>query len=330
VTAFLLAASALVVVTLVLVTRPLWRPRPVVGFAVAASLALATALLYLVVGAPAALDPAQRTPPATMEAAIAQLRAELERDPDQPEGWRILARAYASEDRTTDALQAYAEAIRRAPDADVLTEAAEIRARGNPNRRFDDEAVSMLHRALELQRAHQRARWFLGIAQRQAGQHAEAARTWEPLLAAVDAKTAATLRPQIDAARADAGLPPLPAAAPAPETGLTIQVALAPALADRIPPDASVFVIARAPGTVMPVAVKRVPAAGFPLTVRLEDVDSPMPTRSLSELDRVEVLARVSASGDATARSGEVTSAPIVVRNEAGGELVVTIDRVVP
>jgi cytochrome c-type biogenesis protein CcmH len=329
-TAFHLAAAALVLATLVLVTRPLWRSRVAVGAAVTASLALATALLYLVVGTPAALDPAQRTPPATMDAAIVQLRTELERNPDQPEGWRILARAYASEGRTDEALQAYGQAIQRAPDADVLTEAAETRARSDANRRFDDESVAMLRRALELQPAHQRARWFLGIAHRQAGRHAEAARTWEPLLAAVDAKTAATLRPQIDAARAEAGLEPLPEAAPASATGLTVEIALAAGMANRLPPNASVFVIARAPGTVMPVAVERVPASGLPITVHLDDGDSPMPTRRLSELDRVEVIARVSASGDAMSRSGDMTSAPVTVDDAAGGDIAITIDRVVP
>lgn len=329
-TIFYFAAAALVLVTLALVTRPLWQPRPAVGAAVTASLALATALLYLVVGTPAALDTAQREPPATMDAAIAQLRAELERNPDQPEGWRILARAYSSEGRTAEAMEAYAQAIERAPDADVLTEAAETRARGNANRRFDDEAVAMLRRALELQPAHQRARWFLGIAQRQAGQHVEAARTWEPLLAAVDAKTAATLRPQIDAARADAGLAPLPETPRPSEAGLTVEVALASAMAAQLSPDASVFVIARVPGTVMPVAVKRVPARGFPLTIRLDDTDSPMPTHRLSQLDRVEVIARVSAGGDATPRSGDLTSVPTAIDNEAGGEVALVIDREVP
>lgn len=329
-TAFLIAAAALVLVASMFVTRPLWRSRPVTGAAVAASLALASALLYLVVGTPAALDPAQRTPPTTMVDAIVQLRAELERNPDQAEGWHILARAYASEGRTREAMHAYAQAIRLAPDADLLAEAAEARARGNADRRFDDEAVAMLRRALELQPAHQRARWFLGIAQRQAGQDADAARTWEPLLAMVDAKTAATLRPQIDAARAAAGLEPLPETAAASGPGLTVEVAIAPALAGRLPSGASVFVIARAPGTVMPVAVERLPASGFPLTVRLDDADSPMPTRRLSELGRVEVFARVSASGEAAARPGDLTSAPATVDAAAGDTVTVTIDRVMP
>lgn len=328
--AFYLIAAALVLLSLFAVTRPLWRPRPLVGIGVTGTLAFATALLYFAVGTPAALDPAQRRPPETLADAIAQLEAELERDPGRAEGWHVLARAYASEGRTREALDAFGRAIRLAPDADVLTEAAETRARASEDRRFDTEAVAMLRRALELQPAHQRARWFLGIAQRQAGQPAEAARTWEPLLASVDPQTAASLRPQIDAARAEAGLAPLTTvAAEASQGGLDIRVSLAPALADGLPPGASVFVIARAPGTVMPVAVERLPAGAFPLTVRLDDNDSPMPAARLSQLDRVEVLARVSASGNAAAQPGDLASAPVIVDSGRREPVEIVVDQVV-
>lgn len=326
-TAFVLAATALVFATLAWVTRPLWRPRVGPGLGVTLMLGCTTALIYFLVGTPAAIDPVHGDPPASMAEAIAQLQAELERNPEQAEGWRVLARALASEGRMEQALAAYDEAIQRAPDAEVLTEAAETRARAHPQRLFDERAVAMLRRALALQPAHQRARWFLGIAQRQAGEAAEAARTWEPLLAAVDAATAATLRPQIDAARAAAGLPPLPPSEIAPASGLEVHVALAPALADSLTPDATVFVIARAPGTVMPVAVERIVGASLPLTVRLDDADSLMPTARLSQLPRVEVLARVSRSGQANAQAGDLASEPVVIDNGAGTRVETLIDR---
>lgn len=328
-TAFVIASALLVVATLAYVTRALWRPGFSPGLAVTAMLAGTTALLYVLVGTPAALDPAHRDPPKTLGDAITQLQAELERNPDQPEGWRVLARALASQGRSDEALAAYARAIERAPDADVLTEAAETRARSNPQRRFDDTSVAMLRRALELQPAHQRARWFLGIAQRQAGDAAEAARTWEPLLAMVDATTAATLRPQIDAARTAAGLAPLPAPDAAPAAGLAVRVALAPALGASMPDNATVFVIARAPGTVMPVAVKRLEASSFPLNVTLDDRDSPMPTARLSQLPRVEALVRVSQSGQANAQAGDLESAPVVIENAPGASVELVIDRAV-
>ena len=329
-TGFVIAGLALAVLALGYVLRPLWRTRPVAGFGAVAGLALATGLLYFAIGSPGALDPAQRRAPQSLDDAISQLEAELERDPNQVEGWRLLSRAYLAEGRAAKARDASVRALKLVPDdPDLLAEAAELRALAAPERKFDDEAVAMLNRALAAQPMHQRARWFLGIAQRQAKQPAEAAKTWEPLLAIVDARTAVSLREQIDAARSEAGLSPLPAAANAPG-GLKVKVSLAPALAAKLPADATLFVIARqAGGPPMPVAVEKLPARGFPLAVTLDDGDSPMPPMKLSQLDRFEVLARVSASGDATPQTGDLEAvAKPAAKNSGVIELI--IDQVRP
>jgi len=309
---FVIAGLVLAVLTLAYVLRPLWRTRRIAGIAVIAGLTLATAMTYLAIGTPAALDSAQREMPRTLEDAIAKLEGELQRDPNQVEGWRLLGRAYTAQGNSAKAADALAHAIKLVPDdPDLLAEAAETRALATPERRFDAEGVAMLRRAIELQPMHQRSRWFLGIAQRQASQPAEAARTWEPLLAVVDAAAAAPLRAQIDAARAEAGLPPLPAAAapaaaPA-QGGLKVKVTVAPELAAKIPPNASLFVIARqSGGPPMPVAVEKLAATDFPREVVLDDGDSPMPTMKLSQLDTVDVLARISASGNAMPQSGDL------------------------
>jgi cytochrome c-type biogenesis protein CcmH len=316
VTAIFVACATLVVLgTLGWVLGPLWRTHRGMLVAAIATLGVATGLLYGVVGTPAALDPAQRDLPATLDEAVARLEAELRRDPNQVDGLRLLARAYLQQQQPARANDAYTRALRLAPDdADLLAESAEARAATHPQRRLDDEAVARLQAALKVQPMHQRARWFLGIAQRQRGQHTEAARTWEPLLAVVNASTAAALRPQVDAARADAGLPPLPAspAAPgaAPSPALRVRVAVDASLAQRMP-DASVFVIARVPGgPPMPVAVEKHPLSALPDIVILDDADSPMPTQKLSSLKEVEVFARLSRSGDATPQQGDVTSKP--------------------
>jgi cytochrome c-type biogenesis protein CcmH len=171
---------------------------------------------------------------------------------------------------------------------------------------------------------HQRSRWFLGIAQRQASQPAEAARTWEPLLAVVDAAAAAPLREQINGARAEAGLPPLAAAASPAQAGLKVKVTVAPELAAKIPPNASLFVIARqAGGPPMPVAVEKLPAQDFPREVVLDDGDSPMPTMKLSQLDQVHVLARISASGNAMPQPGDFEAKPVVSTSSGTVELVI-------
>ncbi|MEO6365629.1 MAG: cytochrome C biogenesis protein, partial [Luteimonas sp.] len=198
-------------------------------------------------------------------------------------------------------------------------------------RRFDAQAVSMLQRALRLQPQQQRGRWFLGIAQRQAGNPAAAAATWQPLLAQVDVKTAASLRAQIDAARSDGGLPPLPAAtgsAPVSANALTVQVMLDPDFAARVRlnGNASIFVIARVPGgPPMPVAVERRSVRDLPLTVILDDSDGPMPTRKLSALEEVEVVARLSASGNAMRQADDLESLPVRVTLPARQVIELTI-----
>ncbi len=318
---FAALAVALTLAVLAFVLRPLWRGRaaPMPVLSLVAGLMLATFALYRLLGTPAALDPAVRKAPETLQDAVAQLEAQLQRDPRQPEGWRLLGRAYASAQQADESRDAFARAAQLAPDEpDVLVEAAESRALAEPQHRFDAQAVAMLRHALEVQPQHQRARWFLGIAQRQAGQPAEAAKTWEPLLAQVDAAAAAPLRTQIDNARADAGLPPLPAAMPGPAVAaLRIEVRLDPELAARarLRGDASVFVIARVPGgPPMPVAAEKHAVAELPFTASLDDADSPMPTQKLSALREVEVIARLSMSGDATPQPGDLESRPVRVR----------------
>ncbi|WP_064749497.1 tetratricopeptide repeat protein [Lysobacter firmicutimachus] len=329
---FVAAAALLVVLGLGITLYPLWRARPLLGAGLGLALGLATLAIYLAIGAPRALDPQQSKPPQTLADAIVQLEAELQRDPRQIEGWRLLGSAYTAENQTQKARDAYARAVALAPDnPDLLAEAAEARALATDDRRFDAQAVRMLQHALKQQPMHQRARWFLGIAHRQGERPAEAAQTWEPLLGVVDAGTAASLLEQINGARQEAGLPPLPAPAAAAPPGLKIKVELAPALAARVPAGASLFVLARqADGRPMPVAVEKLAATKFPMQVVLDDGDSPMPTAKLSQLERVQVLARISASGNAMPQTGDLASAPVVVQVRGNAaEIVLRIDRAI-
>ena len=321
---FIAIAVALTLLLLGGALWPLWRNSRGLMVGLVLLLCLTASALYRIVGTPAGVQaqPVAEATPHDLGAAIAALREALQRNPNEPEGWALLGRSLAAQGDFTGSREAFAKALALQPDdAELMVEAAQSRSLADPQRRFDDEAVALLQRALQAQPRHQRATWFLGIAQRQRGQAAEAAKTWEPLLAQVDAATAASLRQQIDAARAEAGLPPLPAApassaSPAAANALTVKVALAPGFAARarLRGDASVFVIARVPGgPPMPVAAEKHALSELPLTVTLDDADSPMPTQKLSALKEVEVFARISASGTAMREEGDVESAPVRV-----------------
>ena len=332
--AFVVASLVLVLVVVAYVLRPVLHAHRLTGVAIFASVLVMTGALYFAIGTPRALDPAQRRAPQTLDDAIAQLEAKLADEPGEIDGWRLLARAYTAQGRHAEARDALARAVTVAPDEpDLLADAAEARANADKDHRFDDKAVQMLRHALDKQPMHQRARWFLGIAQRQAGQAAEAAKTWEPLLATVESDVATTLRPQINAARAEAGLPELAAPAPvaASGKGITVKVELAEALRDRVPAGATLFVIAREPGgPPIPVAAEKLTAAQLPLEVRLDDGDSLMPTKKFSDLIKAEITARLSASGDAMPKAGDLEAAPVQTATDAKAPVVLKIDRILP
>lgn len=302
----------------VLAALPLWRAGAR-GPALALSglMAAGCVLLYAAVGTPAALRP----PPVTgqlqdlqdLQASTDQLRQAIAADPGQLEGWVLLARTEALLGNHAAADAAWRRALELAPDqAGLLVEAAQARADADPQRRIDDQALAWLQQARAAEPTAQRALWLLGIAQRQRGDAAAAAATWESLLGLLDAGTAGAVREQIDKARAEAGLPALPADATPVPGGLQLRVALEPSLAARIglDPDTPVFVQARASdGSPMPVAARRLRLADLPASVTLTDADSPMPTRLLSQLDQVVVSARISTSGSVQRSEGDVESA---------------------
>ncbi len=325
-TLFLSLAGLLAAITGAIMLWPLLRAgkRGLWGVLVA-TLVVATLGLYQWVGTPAGLQvQAAQAPaePKSLEEAVEQLQAVLRQQPQRVEGWALLARSQLELGRRTEAAASYERALQLAPDEPaLLVEAAQARAQAHPQMQFDDTGLQWLQHARELAPDNERAVWLIGIVQRQRGQAADAARTWETLLPRLQANAAAALREQIDAARTDAGLPAL---APAPPVAgeangdghaLTVRVTLAPALHARAASGTeSLFVIARIPGgPPMPVAVERHPARPGTLTITLDDGDSPMPTQKLSALGEVEVIARLSASGNAMRQEGDVESPPVRV-----------------
>ena len=337
-TTFAILAIGLTLAVLLAVLSPLWRNARALVLGGVAMMGIATFALYRLVGTPAALQPdATAAMPATLDDAVAQLEAELKENPNEPEGWRLLGKSYAAQERFAESQQAFERAVQLLPgDADLLVESAQARLFNHPQKKLDATAVQLLEQALQINPAQQRGRWFMGVAQRQNGQPAEAAKTWEPLLAQVDPNTAATLRTQINEARSEAGLPPLaepatPAAADAGPALLTVTVDVAPALKAKLAAGDTLFVFARqVGGPPMPVAAKRVPATAFPITLALGDGDSPMPTMKLSQLTQVQLVARVSKAGDVTAQAGDLEATPVTAEVKPGTPYTLTIDRVVP
>src|SRR5690606_14806272 len=74
----------------------------------------------------------------------------------------------------------------------------------------------------------------------------------------------------------------------------------------EVAPDTTVFVYARAwQGSPMPLAIRRLTVADLPLQVVLDDRMAMSPAATLSSADKVEVVARVSLSGQPTPAPGD-------------------------
>jgi cytochrome c-type biogenesis protein CcmH len=188
---------------------------PARSLAVVLALALPVSALalYFALGTPEALDPSRvqaAAPGATaqdMETALATLESRLREQPDDVEGWLLLARSYRAMARFNDMRRATSSAFALAPDSpDVMVEHAEAITLNAPTRRFEGEALQLLQAALATDADHHKALWLLGVAELQSGRPAQAAAHWERLrgLLPPGDPVAARIDEQIAAARAQA------------------------------------------------------------------------------------------------------------------------------
>lgn len=329
---FVFAGAVLALLAIAFAVSALWQRAPKLALAIGVGVPLAAAGLYLLLGRPAALDQRNVEPPRTMEEAVAQLERAVAEEPASYANLVVLARADMAIGRFAEAGITYRKAMALQPgDSDVAVEYAESQLRASPDRHFPAAVVPLLEVAVQRNPANQRALFFLGLQRMQAGRPADASRYWEQLLPLLAPDAATALRPQVAAARSAAGLPPLPDTAFAGLPGVDIEVGIDPSLAKRAAPGDVLFVFAHAAdGSGPPLAARRIPVDGFPVTLRLSDADSLMPTSKLSSAKRVLVQARLSKSGQATGRSGDLEADAVLADMPTRGAAHLVLDRTRP
>ena len=295
----------------------LWQRAPKLAIALAIGIPLAVGSLYWFKGRPAALEPKNVERPKTIDDAVAQLQRALKDEPQTFDNVVALARSYMAINKFADAEPIYARAMAMpggGDRTDVGVEYAESQLRTSGDRRFPPAAVALLEKAVAQNPQNQRALFFLGLQRMQDGKPAEASALWERLLPLLEPGAANALRPQVDAARQGAGLPPLPDTAFAGLPGIDIDVGIDPTLAREASPGEALFVFARKVGGAgPPLAVKRIALESFPVRLRLTDADSPMPAGKLSSAAQVVLQARLSKSGNAEGASGDLEADPVTV-----------------
>jgi cytochrome c-type biogenesis protein CcmH len=303
----------------------------VVAVGAAVAIPLVALGIYLATGSPDALDPARRQQDVSMkeiEAMVQGLADRLERNPEDVDGWKMLGRSYTVMGRFAEAASAYSKAAARAPrDPQLLVDLADALAMAR-GQKLAGEPEELVLRALQIDPKNLKGLALAGTAAFEKSDFAGAARYWErmlPLLPADADEDRKQVQANVDEAKVRAGN--APAAGPGrtgPSKGpekkgaaaASIQgtVKLAPALKDKVSPEDTVFIFARAAeGPPMPLAVLRKKVRELPAKFALDDSMAMTPALKLSSFPRVIVGARVAKSGTATPQPGDLQghSAPM-------------------
>lgn len=252
--------------------------------------------------------------PKTIEEMTARLEAQVKSEPDSAEAWYFLGRTYMAQERASDAAAAFERAVslsERAPEllgqwAQALYFAGE--------RQWTEQLQALTDEALRADPAEVTSLGLLGIAAYEEQRFQQAIDYWEQLVAALPAQdpSRAAIQGGIEQARKRLNPQAADAPAAAPAQALTVTVALADELKGKVQPGDAVFVFARAvSGPPMPLAVKRLTVADLPAEVSLSDSDAMMPQLKISGFEQVQLLARISRSGNATAGEWIGSSQPL-------------------
>ncbi len=314
--------------------------------------------VYLTIGTPEAIDPANRqakapvqqtAQPAAREApdiqdVIARIEERLQQQPDDAVGWFMLGRAHMTAGDFPEAV----EAIRKSyslndQEPEVMIRLADAIAMSQGGS-MAGEPEPLLQRALAMQPNNPQGLWLLGMAQSERRDSKAAISTWESLvpllqddqqsqlevarllkvergvLAAADQATGAAVD-ESPATKAPAEQP----------LALTVNVTLPDGIAADLAADTTVFVYAKAAnGPPMPLAVARRTLADIPFSVTLSDQDAMLPAMKLSGFERVVVGARLSRSGNAIAEPGDIFGEMADISTAESAEVDVQIKDIVP
>ena len=313
----------------------------------------ATALvLYATYGSPAALrESAQANahPPMTQEQVVAmvdKLAARMNEHPEDPTGWKLLARANAALGRFPEATAAFKEAaVRGSPDAGLYADWADALAM--QNRSLQGEPSQLVGKALALDPQQPKALSLAATAALERKDYAAAIDEWRKLKvqfppASEEAKQIDAMIAEADAARRGVPMPalsppaiarggaPSTSAPNAESSAITGRVALDPKLRDRVAASDTLFIFARAAnGPRMPLAVERTTAGTLPHDFRLDDSMAMAPNARLSTASDVVVEARISKTGSAMPSAGDLQGTSAVVK-PGTHDLSLEIDTVVP
>jgi cytochrome c-type biogenesis protein CcmH len=332
--------------------KPPRNPAKVLAIVLALMLPLFSVLLYLTVGNTDALSPqdmivADADGIIHSEEGLQRLEKKVKRIANNPTDWWVLARSYTELKRFPEAVTAYEHLVVLVPDeAQLWANYADVYAMANGQTLQGEQVTKLLNKSLELDANNTTALALSGSAAMERGDYATAITRWQTLVNQLEPgspdiqvyrggiKQASVLlaaQPggKQKLAQLSSGKAPEKAAANS-AAAITGNVSLSPALAGKVAPTDTVFILARAAqGPKMPLAVLRKQVKDLPLKFTLDDSMAMQPQLKLSGFEQVVVVARVSKSGTPMAQSGDLQGLTGAIKPGVKG-LNIVIDSVMP
>ncbi len=299
---------------------------------------VAASVMYAVMGQPLALNPAALqaeaeqgsdiSPEKMTEMATALMRR-LQDEPNQIDGWIMLARVQRAREYFDESDEAFRKALALSKDDNLAIEHAEVLAQKNQGN-FAGQPWAIIQRVLTADPQHLNALLLAGSASYSELNYRSALRFWERAREVVE--PASPDAPELDRAiaqtREKMGLPSAPTRSNAMANAPTSQsatssvgasnnqassarisgrVSVIKELADKVAPTDTVFVFATpVSGSRMPLAIVRTTADKLPFDFVLDDSTSMNPAAKLSSMAEVTVKVRISKSGQAMAQPGDL------------------------
>jgi cytochrome c-type biogenesis protein CcmH len=332
---FIVLAVVLNVLALGIVLLPLWRrgrlSKAAIGTMVLVCIGAVPAYWQISnwdFSRPVSIAAGNQTP--DVAAMVAGLEARMAEDPSDVEGWTMLGRSYLVMRQYPEAIEAYKQAWERSDDPSTELKLAYAEAQAFVDQSsLSGMAGQLVEEVLAIEPMNARALWYGGLVALLADRPNDARTRWTQLLSLNPPEEVASVLKaqlaQLDGPAAVAAAEPADTAAAS--TRIDLSVALGEAAAAKITPQTTLFIIARDPAGGPPVAVTRHRAAALPGQFTLTDGDTMLAGRLLSQFEQLEVVARLSLSGEPMAKPGDWFASTIT--QPGGPPLQLLIDQLV-
>jgi cytochrome c-type biogenesis protein CcmH len=239
--------------------------------------------------------------PLTLEQSIEKLKQHLSDEPNDAEAWTMLGLSYFELDKVKESLEAYEKAYQLTPNnSKLLVEYASTLISVNDNQ-FSDRPVALIKQALKIDANAPDALYLAGMFAISMQDFTLAKGLWNKALSILPVggdDHQALLGLLDELRRAESGQV---------SNTVTVNVLLSDQiLATRSAEDYLMIYVKAAKGRPMPIAIQKLKLKDFNGQIVLSDMNSVMPTKLLSEHDKVLVVARLSRTGGAMKQADDI------------------------